>query len=181
MGRRIKVVSHDPGWSADFEAERQRVTQVFSHIHVSSHHIGSTSVPGLMAKPVIDILIVVSDDSELVRYDPGMIALGYLPRGECLDAGGTPGRFYYSRTVAGTRTHQVHVCRAGHPQIRELLHFARYLREHPAVAQEYGALKMAAIQGGASGTVGYMARKHDWIRSVTRTATEYYEGLEEGP
>lgn len=174
-------MSHDPTWEAQFEAERERLGPVFSSIQGFAHHIGSTSVPGLVAKPIIDILVVVDDDSHLDRLDPDMIQRGYTPRGECLDAGGTPGRFYYSRTVNGQRTHQVHVCRAGHPQIRELLLFARYLREHADVAAEYGALKVAAIADGNVDTAAYMEKKHDWIRTTTRIAVADYEHAEQRP
>src|SRR5688500_12395500 len=99
MGRRIDIVSYDPVWPEMFVAERERLLPIFESILESIHHVGSSSVPGLPAKPVIDILIVISDDSNLSDLNPAMIELGYTPRGECLDAGGTPGRFYYSKNT----------------------------------------------------------------------------------
>ena len=119
---------------------------------------------------MIDILVVVHDDSAIKDYDGHMSGVHYTPRGECLDAGGTPGRFYYSKTVDGVRTHQVHVCRVGYFQIAELLLFPRYLREHGDVSDAYARLKLAAIAEGDVDTPGYMARKHDWIRSTVREA-----------
>ena len=174
MGRRIEVVPYDSSWPAAFELEREKVSLVFEPILESIHHIGSTSVPGLSAKPVIDILVVVHDDSAITDYDGRMSGLHYTPRGECLDAGGTPGRFYYSKTVDGVRTHQVHVCRVGHFEIAEKLLFPRYLREHGDVADAYARLKLAAISQGDVDTPRYMARKHDWIRSTVREALAHY-------
>ena len=105
MSRKIEVVPYDPSWPTAFELEREKVALAFEPILESIHHIGSTSVPGLSAKPVIDILVVVDDDATVADYDGRMSELLYTPRGECLDAGGTPGRFYYSKTVKGVRTH----------------------------------------------------------------------------
>lgn len=166
MGRKIEVVPYGPSWPTAFELESARVSSVFESVLESIHHIGSTSVPGLSAKPVVDILVVVRPGTDIVDYDGEMAELLYTPRGECLEAGGTPGRFYYSRTIDGVRTHQVHVCAEGHSQIEELLLFPRYLREHPEVADAYGRLKVSAIAEGATDTALYMAGKHDWIRST---------------
>jgi len=176
VGRKIEVVPYDPSWPTAFELESARVSLVFAPVLDSIHHIGSTSVPGLSAKPVIDILVVVHPDTAIADHDREMAELLYTPRGECLDAGGTPGRFYYSRTIDGVRTHQVHVCAKGHFQIAELLLFPRYLREHPEVADAYERLKGSAIAEGATDTTRYMAGKHDWIRSTVREALVHYEG-----
>ena len=165
---------HDPAWAAQFEVEKDRLARIFDPILKSIHHVGSTAVPGLPAKPVIDTLVIVSDDTGLARFDEAMRALHYTPRGECLDAGGTPGRFYYSKTVGGLRTHHVHVCRDGHFQIRELLRFGQYLRENPAVAAAYGDLKAEALQASDSENAGYMARKDEWIHATVRAALAHY-------
>lgn len=170
MSRKIEVVPYDSSWPTAFELESERLSLVFEPALESIHHIGSTSVPGLAAKPIIDILLVVHDDTTIADYDGGMSELLYTPRGECLDAGGTPGRFCYSKTVDGVRTHQVHVCALGHFQIAELLLFPEYLREHDDVADIYGHLKLAAVSEGDFDTTRYMARKHDWIRSTVREA-----------
>ena len=147
----------------------------------SIHHIGSTSVPGLAAKPVIDILVVLDETEDISRFDEGMRGLGYRVRGECLDAGGTPGRFYFSKPVKGERTHHVHMCAEGHFQIPELVLFARYLKEHPAVADEYGELKVAAVAECAGDNVAYMAGKQEWVRAALRDALKHYGEHDHGP
>ena len=86
MGRRIDVVQYDSAWPAAFELESEKVSLVFEPILESIHHIGSTSVPGLSARPVIDILVVVHDDSAITDYDGRMSGLEYTrgdgPTGE---------------------------------------------------------------------------------------------------
>ena len=181
MSRRIRLVPSDPSWPAEFQVERKAVEAVFAPILVSTHHIGSTSVPHLLAKPVIDILVVVRDDSGLSDFDEGMIGLGYTPRGECLDAGGTPGRFYYSKTVDGIRTHQVHVCAAGHFEIDETLRFTQYLRERHEVADAYGRLKLKAATECDFDNAAYMALKHDWVRDTVREALAHYGEADHRP
>jgi GrpB-like predicted nucleotidyltransferase (UPF0157 family) len=174
LGRRIEVVPYDPRWPAAFGREAEALRRVFGSGVEAIHHVGSTSVPGLTAKPVIDILVVVKETTERARCDDNLRALGYRVRGECLDAGGTPGRFYYCKPVEGARTHHLHVCRVGHFQILELIWFAQYLRENAEVAVEYTRLKTQAAAVNGHDNVQYMARKHDWIRATIRAALAHY-------
>ncbi len=174
MSRSIEVVSYDPGWPQAFTLEADALREVFGGALCSIHHIGSTSVPGLPAKPVIDILAVLDETTEVGRFDDDMRALGYRPRGECLDAGGTAGRFYYCKPAVGPRTHHAHVCAEGHFQIPELLHFPEYLRAKPEVADEYARLKSSALAEGGQDNIEYMARKHAWIRATIRDALTWF-------
>ena len=83
MGRRIDVVEYDPQWVAAFEMEAAMLARIFGQrAHI--HHIGSTSVPGLAAKPIIDILIVLDHTNDIDSFNPSMEALGYRVRGEGL-------------------------------------------------------------------------------------------------
>lgn len=101
-----------------------------------------------------------------------MEALGYRPRGECLDATvpGTPGRFYFSKDRDGTRTHQVHVCAEGHPEIADKLAFRDYLRAHPFEAAAYGQLKQRLARGHREDNIGYMLGKDALVKSLLAAA-----------
>jgi GrpB-like predicted nucleotidyltransferase (UPF0157 family) len=167
-------VAYDPGWPEAYSLEAAALHEVFGTALQSIHHVGSTSVPGLMAKPVIDILVVLDDTTDMGRFDQGMMSLGYRVRGECLDAGGTPGRFHFSKPEQGQRTHHVHACAEGHFQIAEMVLFPRYLAECPEVAAEYTGLKRRALAESSHDSVGYMAGKHDWIRAALRDALAYF-------
>ncbi|MEQ9401907.1 MAG: GrpB family protein [Longimicrobiales bacterium] len=174
MTRTIEVVPYDPGWPGRFALEAEALRGVFGSAVKAIHHIGSTAVPGLAAKPVIDILVVLDDTADVGRFDEAMVMLGYRIRGECLDAGGTPGRFYYSKPSQGKRTHHVHVCAEGHFQIPELVLFPRYLRERPDVAVAYAELKAQALGEGDGDNERYMARKHTWIGGAVRDALAHF-------
>ena len=138
MPRTIEVVEHDPVWEKAFLQEAGELLKLFGDSTIAIHHIGSTSVPRLMAKPVIDILIVLRETETIDRFSAPMQALGYKVRGECLDAEipGTPGRFYFSKDdCEKRRTHHVHAYAAGHPEIADKLVFRDYLRVHPQRAE----------------------------------------------
>lgn len=118
MGARIRIVDHDPAWSAAFEAEARRLQGALGAVAAAVHHVGSTSVPGLVAKPVIDVLLEVERLAELDVRTPVLEGLGYEALGEY----GIPGRRYFRRgDAAGVRTHQVHAfARGSHGALRHL-------------------------------------------------------------
>ena len=134
--RKIEVIDYDSSWPQRFEAERDLLRLTLGEVAVLVHHIGSTAVPGLAAKPIIDILLEVTDLAELDLLAPDMEALGYQPRGEF----GIPGRRYF-RKGGHERTHQVHAFLAGDFNVARHLAFRDYLRSNPAIAQDYGELK----------------------------------------
>ena len=175
MARTIEVLPHDKGWDTAFVQESRALEQVFASTLVAIHHIGSTSVHDLAAKPTIDILVVLRETDTIARFSPAMEALGYRVRGECLDAEvpGTPGRFYFSKNRGETRTHQVHVCAVGHSEVADKLAFRDYLRAHPSRAAEYGALKERLALRHRQDSLGYMRGKDAFIRTVLQEAREW--------
>ncbi len=149
-----------------YEAEAAHLRAVFLSELISIHHIGSTSVHGLKAKPIIDIMVVINDIATIHGFDAGMIALGYRPRGECLDSFGTPGRFYFSKNSEGVRTHQVHVMEEGHFDIERKLNFRDYLRAHSSQAEAYGFLKERLAAENTRGIVEYIEGKNAFVEGI---------------
>ncbi len=98
MPRTIDVVEHDPAWETAFAQDAGALADVFGDSLMAIHHVGSTSIPALHAKPIIDILVVLRETDTIDRFSAPMQALGYRVRGECLDAEipGTAGRFYFT-------------------------------------------------------------------------------------
>ena len=177
MGRTIEVVEHDSRWNAEFDRESAKLVDVFGDALVSIHHVGSTSIAGLAAKPIIDILVVLKETKTIDRFSAPMQSLGYRVRGECLDAEipGIPGRFYFSKDTDGKRTHHVHACAVGHSEIRDKLAFRDYLRSHPQVAAQYGAMKQQLAIEHRHDNVGYMRGKEAFIRSTLSDARKWAE------
>src|SRR5205085_11751715 len=144
---------------------------------------GSTSIPGLPAKPIIDIVVVLQETETIDRFHASMEALGYRVRGECLDAEipGTPGRFYFTKDTAGSRTHHVHVSALGHPEIADKLAFRDYLRANRERAMEYGILKQGLATDHRRDNIGYMRGKHAFVRTLLDEARQWVRAREQMP
>jgi GrpB-like predicted nucleotidyltransferase (UPF0157 family) len=176
MGRIIEVVPHDStAWRAAFAREARALEHVFGEALVAIHHVGSTSIRGLPAKPIIDLLVVLGETSTIKCFSSAMEALGYRDRGECLDAEipGTPGRFYFSKDQGGKRTHHTHVCAVGHSEVGDKLAFRDYLRAHTRRAAEYGALKQNLARRFRQDNIGYMRGKDAFIRTILEEARQW--------
>ena len=172
MPREILVVPYNPDWPEQYQAEAAQLRKVFGEDLLSIHHIGSTSIPNIKAKPIIDVLIVVKDIARIHQFDEGMIALGYRSRGECLDAFGTPGRFYFSKNVDGIRTHQGHVMQQGHFDIEAKLNFRDYLRVHPVEARAYSDLKEKLAEENTRGIAEYIEGKDTFVKGIIAKAKQ---------
>ncbi|EOI3554320.1 GrpB family protein [Cronobacter dublinensis] len=163
--RQITLENYDPAWPERFRQEADTLRATLGEIIVAVHHIGSTSVPGLAAKPVIDMLLEVTDVSLLDAFAAAMQAQGYTPRGEY----GIPGRRYYVKGDA-VRTHHLHAFAAGSAHVTRHLAFRDYLRAHDDIAQEYAQIKLAAARDSGHQSDIYSALKNDFIASVERRA-----------
>ena len=163
---RIFMVPHDPKWRKAFEDEARRITDALgSDVVVTVHHIGSTAIPGIYAKPVIDILLVAHDHADLDAKQPAMEALGYEALGEF----GIPTRRYFRRDNAdGDRTHQVHAFEVGSPQIARHLAFRDYMIAHPEAAKAYSDLKRTLAEQHPDDIEAYMDGKHEFIQEIDR-------------
>ncbi len=163
--RKVEVIAYRPEWVERFEREAARLRPVFG-AQARIHHIGSTSVVGLSAKPVIDILIEVPDIRRVDRLNAQMEALGYEARGEF----GLAGRRYFPLEVNGERVVHVHVFKQDSPQARRHLAFRDYLRSHAESAAEYGRLKSELARCFPADIQGYMDGKDAFVKEVERQA-----------
>jgi GrpB-like predicted nucleotidyltransferase (UPF0157 family) len=125
-------------------------------------------VPGLLAKPIIDILLEVQSLDRLDALNSAMESLGYTPKGEF----GIPGRRYYPKG-GDKRTHHVHAFAAGDPQVVKHLAFRDYLRAHPVAAANYAAIKREAATTHATDPTGYVAFKHDFVEQMVAEALHW--------
>jgi GrpB-like predicted nucleotidyltransferase (UPF0157 family) len=170
MPSRYTFTDYSPDWPAAFEQEADRLRELLAGELVAVHHIGSTSVPGLAAKPVIDLLPRVRDLAAVDTRTPLFRMAGYRDWGEY----GLPGRRYFTRDHDGVRTHNVHVYRAGDPAVERHLAFCAYLREHDSARREYEALKRAVYARHPDDIEGYMAGKDAWIKALEPVALDWY-------
>ena len=163
----IELAESDPGWAAAFAEECARVGAALGEAVVTIHHIGSTAVPGLLAKPVIDIAIEAASLEAIDAAIPAMTAIGYAAKGE----NGIAGRRYFvKRNAAGARSHHVHVFETGAQQVVRHIVFRDHLIAHPEIAAEYAALKRAIVAGGAARRSDYVAAKEVYIARLVDSA-----------
>jgi len=165
--RRIEVVDYRPEWPNEYRNEEERLTSALGDCLVAAHHIGSTSVPGLAAKPVIDILMEVRDLDELDSYDAAMAALGYEVMGEF----GIERRRFY-RKGGDQRTHHVHAFPAGDTHVTRHLAFRDYLILNPDIARDYSHLKQQAAITFTNDSDGYCDAKNDFVKHHEKLALE---------
>lgn len=156
--RKIIVVPYDDRWPDMFEAESLLIKTLLGGIAKDIHHIGSTSVPGLSAKPVIDILLEVSDINELDTYHSAMAHAGYVARGE----NGIAGRRYFIKG-GDQRSHQVHAFAVGDMQVLSHLAFRDYLRRNKDITEEYAEIKHATALLSRNDAHRYSALKAKFI------------------
>ena len=161
MALTSKIAPYDSRWLDQFSTEKDRIGKSFGAELCAIHHVGSTAVPGLAAKPEIDLLIEVSAHRNQVTRDASMRALGYV-RGKDLSAGNQ----FYRRDVHGVRTHKVHVCVSGHWQIKRMLRFLDLLRNAPDIRQQYQDLKLRLEANDRNGIHEYLAQKAPFIDAL---------------
>lgn len=155
---RVEIVAYDPHWPALFEAEATRLQQAVPGLHL--HHIGSTAVPGLRAKPVVDMMALVTDPDAFVEP---IVAVGYeypAAYNATLE-----GRRWLCRPSAAVRTHHLHLVTDRQVLDRHLV-LRDVLRQDPSLAAEYAELKLHLAQQFASDREAYTHHKSDFINRV---------------
>ncbi|MCZ8517026.1 GrpB family protein [Paenibacillus filicis] len=131
---KVVVTEYSDNWRQKFSEESQKIKDILGNELIDIHHIGSTSVPGLKAKPIIDIMPVVKDIKKIDSFNKQMTGLGY----ECMGELGMKGRRYF-RKGGDNRTHHVHVFQGDNKEdISRHLAVRDYLRIHPDEANRYG-------------------------------------------
>jgi GrpB-like predicted nucleotidyltransferase (UPF0157 family) len=167
---RYTFTDYSPDWPAAFEQEAERLRTLLGEKLVAVHHIGSTSVPGLAAKPIIDLLPLVGAIAAVDERTPLFREAGYRDWGEY----GLPGRRYFTRDRHGVRTHNLHVYQSGDPAVERHLAFCAYLRRHEPVRREYEALKRAVYARHPADIPAYNDGKDAWIKRIEPLALQWY-------
>jgi GrpB-like predicted nucleotidyltransferase (UPF0157 family) len=168
----VHIAAYDPRWPA-LAGHYAGELAVLRPSLVTVHHIGSTSVVGLSAKPVIDLMPIVKDLASLDSMRGRVEALGYGWHGEF----GIDGRRYCTLADdAGKRIVQLHFYAQGSLHARRHLAFRDYLRAHPAVAADYEAEKLRARALHPDNSHAYSEEKGAWIRAAEAKALAWFVG-----
>ncbi len=167
--RTVTVLPYQDHWPLAFANEQAALLKVLGSTAMALHHIGSTAVPDLAAKPILDLLLEVTDLAQLDACTDDLACLGYVAKGE----NGIAGRRYFYKNSAEhpqQRSHHLHAFVHGAPQIRQHLALRDYLRLNPAAVAEYAALKLALAQQFPNDTQRYQAGKDQFIAQLLQQA-----------
>ncbi|HEY6731268.1 MAG TPA: GrpB family protein [Solirubrobacterales bacterium] len=158
----IQLVSSDPGWPARFELERVRLEKTIGEwVEGGIHHVGSTAVAGLEAKPIVDILVGVHDlETSRACFEP-LAGLGYLYAPYLPEE-----MHWFCKPDSARRTHHLHLVPFGSPRYRDELAFRDRLRSDPALAADYAVLKRDLAERHRHDREAYTAAKTTFIAAV---------------
>ena len=159
----ITVVDYDPAWPAIFERLRERIASALGSLAVHIEHVGSTSVTGLAAKPIIDIDTVIPSADSLPATIERLEAIGYSHRGEI--QGGPPGCEAFDRPPDDP-VHHLFVCPQGAEQFEKHIAFRDYLRAHPEARAEYVVLKRSLAERFSRDRLAYTESKTEFIVGI---------------
>jgi len=164
---KITIAEYSFAWRQMFAEEKMRLQEILP-ISAVVEHIGSTSVPGLAAKPIIDMMVGITDFTQADALVPGVQSLGYEYVSQFEVE--MPFRRYFRKDNEGVRTHQIHLVALNSEFWNRHLAFREYLKTHPDVAAEYAALKRQLAEQDWQDVNDYADAKTEFIQSVEARA-----------
>lgn len=173
----VDIVAYDPSWPKKFEEEASYLRSILpENIVKRIEHFGSTAVPGLSAKPIVDVLVEVSSlDETKKQVVPILEAKGYEYFWRPAFGDDQPPFYawFIKRDKEGKRTHHIHMVEAD-SELWDRIYFRDYLRKFPVEAKRYDILKRKLSSQYPNDRVRYTKKKGEYIVSVTKKAKEYY-------
>jgi GrpB-like predicted nucleotidyltransferase (UPF0157 family) len=162
----IGIVEHDPAWVVQAQEEISRLAAALGPLAVRLEHVGSTSVPGLAAKPILDLQLSVAAVEPRARYAEALERLGYL----FVPDPDLPDYHFFAKPPQRPRSHHLHVCEMGSEHEERHLAVRDFLCAHPDEAARYAALKRALVQRHPNDRLAYIAGKEQYVRELEARA-----------
>lgn len=159
----VQIIPYDPAWEILFATERARIAAAIGQQVLAIEHVGSTSVPNLAAKPILDIAIGVEALDDVPACVAPLTNLGYEYKGEH----GLPERHYFTRGTPN-RTHHLHMVVVGQYQWSTLVPFRDHLRRNPETLAQYQQLKEELAARFPHDRLAYTDGKAEFIQAVLR-------------
>lgn len=167
----VRLSDFSEEWARMFQSEAQFLKTIFGDEIIRFEHFGSTSIQGMKAKPVIDMMAIVKDINKIDAYNDKMASLGYDVAGDW----GIPGRRLF-RKGGENRTHHIHFYQIDNPQIERHLIFRDYLRSHPEEATKYSSFKEELAQRFEN-TSGYSPAKKAFVSEMEQRALLWFSEI----
>ena len=170
----IRIVDYDPRWPEKAAAEMVRIEAALGDQAVRIDHVGSTAVPGMAAKPIIDLQASVAEIGPTERYALPLEALGYLFAPDPA----SPDFHFFGKPVARPRTFHLHVCAAGSDDEARHLALRDYLRARPDEAARYAEVKRELVAARPGDRLAYIEGKADYVTALEERAVMFVRGRE---
>ncbi len=161
----VKLVPYSPEWPRLFAQEERLLRAAIGAYVVDIQHVGSTAIPGMEAKPIIDIAVGLRRLEDVEKCIEPLERLGYEYKGEEY-----PGSFFFAKGDPSRRTHYLHMVEWDSEAWRSYVRFRDYLRQHKEVAEEYARLKRELARKSRGNRDLYTPGKAEFVQSVLRMA-----------
>ena len=166
----VKLEDYNPKWKKEYLKEEKLLKKVLKDYIIQIEHVGSTSIEGLKAKPVIDILIVIKSLNQIKEIENILKKYDYSNRG----AQGVDDRIFFAKGLEDSRTHYIHFTEPKSETYYSLIYFKKYLIEHPKYIEEYCNLKQELASLYPNERSKYTASKNNFIKKIIKLAKEEY-------
>lgn len=167
----VELVDYDEQWNEEYKKEEELLKSVLADRIFEIHHIGSTSIKGLKAKPVIDILVVIKSLEEIPEIEAMLKPYDYENRGQQ----GVSDRYFFAKGPEDARSHYIHFVEPNSDTYYNQVYFKKYLLEHPEYIKKYCDLKQELANKYADERSKYTKGKNDFITNVIKLAKEEYD------
>jgi GrpB-like predicted nucleotidyltransferase (UPF0157 family) len=169
----VELVPHRDEWAAMAKAESARIGGILGENLIAVHHVGSTAIPRIMAKPIVDLMPMVKDIANIDADESAFRDLGYKWHG----AFGLEGRRFCTKADPKTakRIFQLHIFQEPNDSAHRMLAYRDYMRAHPLAAKAYEMEKIRAASLQPGDTTKYNAEKNDWIKRAEADALVWYD------
>ncbi|HYZ28026.1 MAG TPA: GrpB family protein [Thermoleophilaceae bacterium] len=165
----VRIVAYARTWPVQAERELRRIKNAVGDVAVALEHVGSTAVPGLAAKPIIDLQLSVDAIEPRERYVVPLEGLGYL----FVPAPESPDYHFFAKPPERPRTHHLHVCESGSDHEFRHLAVRDFLRDHPDEAARYAALKREVVARHPQDRLAYIDGKGEYLTALERRAVRW--------
>jgi len=162
----VKLVAHNPKWAECFSEEKELLLKTLGQKILDLRHIGSTAIPGILAKPILDILAAVRTLADVEAFTEDLKKVGYEDKGD----GGVLGRRFFVKGGEANRTHHLNFCEMNSFFWESHLVFCDYLQRHTDAAKQYSALKQGLADKFPNDRGAYTTGKVEFVRSILNRA-----------
>ena len=169
----VRLLPYDPDWPMYFQAEKDMLRNALGASVLEIRHIGSTAIPGMPAKPIIDILAAVKNLADVSDFIDPLIRLGYQDKGD----GSVAGRRFFVKGTEAARTHHLNFYEMNSPGWTTHIIFCEYLKSHVKVARQYAELKEKLARMFPTDRASYTDGKEGFVAAVAEKSAREHESL----